>query len=379
MATGNTTTSNLIIPELWVDAVAGAIGGMSVLGKTGACRVETGLPGGAKGGDTVNVPYFGSLGTMADYADGEAIAVSQLSMTNEQATVVRSGIAFNITDMARKLAGYADPYAEGGRQFAAALEQRANAAMVTAANASGLPTAMVVDQYSASTPVRLDRDLLIEAKMRWGDEQDGVSAITGHSAVLKSLLKLKDGDGQPLLRVMKQDMNTGVVEFEGLPPFYTSDLNPVEFPITATGTTPPTVTVTGRALGDYSVRIEITTLGARGTSLFRWSIDAGTTWEESGVATAASVELGDTGLSANFAVGTSATDNVYVCSEPKYSTLLVKQGALVFWTDPPNAEDFRDPLRKATISATDILHVAHRYKRMPGRRKPGVVKIVHNR
>jgi hypothetical protein len=379
MATGNTTSSNLIIPELWVDAIAGAIGGMSVFGKTGACRVETGLPGGVKGGDTVNVPMFGSLGTMGDYADGEAIAVSQLTMTNEQATVVRSGIAFNITDMARRLAGYADPYAEGGRQFAAALEQRANQAMVTAANATGLPTGMVLDQYSSSAPVRLDRDLLIEAKMRWGDEQDGVAAITGHSAVLKSMLKLKDGQGQPLLRVIRQDMNTGVVEFEGLPPFYTSDLNPVEFPITAAGTTPPTVTVDGRALGDYNLRIEITTLGSRGTSLFRWSIDGGTTWEATGVATAADVELGDTGLTAHFAVGTSATDNVYTCSEPKYSTLLVKQGALVFWTDPPNAEDFRDPLRKATISATDILHVAHRYKRMPGRRKPGVVRIVHNR
>lgn len=379
MTTGNTLASNLIVPQLWMDAVAGALGGMSVMGKIGAVRIETGLPGGSIAGNPINVPYFGSLGVMGDYADGEAIAVSQLSMSNEQSSVVRSGIAFNITDFARRMAGYADPYAEGGRQVAAAVEQRANRAAVEAFNASGLPTGMVIDQWSASSPVRLDRDLIIEAKMRWGDEQDGVAGMTVHSAVLKSMLKLKDADGRPLLDVLNQDAKTGVTEFKGLPPIYVSDLNTVEYPITEAGTTPPDVTVTGRALGDYSLRIEITTLGARGTALFRWSIDAGTTWEATGVATAATVELGDTGLTAAFETGTYAVDNVYTCAEPKYSSLLLKQDACLFWADPPNAEMDREVLRKATINATDILHVTHRYKRMPGRRKPGVVRIVHNR
>lgn len=378
MALGYTTSANLIIPELFLEAVAGALPGMSVLGKTGAVRVETGLPGGARPGSPIHVPYFGTLGELRDYADGDAIDVQQLTMTEEQSTVVRSGIAFNITDMSRRLAAYADPYGEASRQFTALVGRRADRAGMGALNAAGLPTPMVLDLHSASSPVYLDRDLVIEGRMRWGDEQDGVAAMVGHSVTLNNLLKLKDGDGAPLLRVVRQDNATGVVEFEGLPPFYASDLAPVEFPITATGTTPPTVTVSGYAYGNFNLRLEITTLGVRGVAIFRWSINGGASWEASNVVTAAEVELGDTGLTANFAAGTYAVDNVYACSEPSYTTNLVKAGAVVFWTDPPNAEDFRDPLRKATISATEILHVTHRYKRMPGRSKPGVVRIKHN-
>jgi len=378
MALGNTTTSNLIIPELFLEAVTGALPGMSVMGRTGAVRVETGLPGGARPGSPIHIPYFGTLGEMRDYADGDAIDVQQLAMTDETATVVRSGIAFNITDMARRLAGYADPYGEAARQFTALVARRADKAAMDALNASGLPTQMVLDVHSSSSPVYLDRDLVTEARLRWGDEQDGVAAIVGHSVTLKNLLKLKDGDGQPLLRVMRQDNATGVLEFEGMPPFYVSDRAPVSFTITAAGTAPPTVTVSGHAYGDINLRIEVTTGGVRGVAVFRWSINGGTTWEATGVSTAAEVELGSTGLTVAFASGAYTNDNVYTCSSPKYTTSLVKTGAMVFWTDPPNAEDFRDPLRKATISATEILHVAHRYKRMPGRTKPGVVQIKHN-
>lgn len=378
MPIGNTTSANLIVPELWLEAVAGALPGMSVLGATGAVRVETGLPGGARPGSPVHVPYFGTLGEMRDYADGAAIDVQQLTMSDETASVVRSGLAFNITDMARRLAGYADPYGEAARQFTALVARRADKAGMDALNASGLPTQMVLDVHSASSPVFLDRDLVTEARLRWGDEQDNVAAIVGHSVTLKNLLKLKDGNGQPLLRVMKQDNATGVVEFDGMPPFFASDRAPVAFAITSAGTSPPAVTVAGEAYGDINLRIEITTTGARGAADFRWSINGGTTWEATAVLTAATVELGTTGLTATFPTGTYTNDNVFTCTSPEYTTSLVKTGAVVFWTDPPNAEDFRDPLRKATISATDILHVTHRYKRMPGRSKPGVVRILHN-
>ena len=86
--------------------------------------------------------------------------------------------------------------------------------------------------------------------------------------------------------------------------------------ITAAGTTPPTVTISGTpsSLLAQSLRIEITTGGTRGTALFRWSLDGGTTWVASGVATAASVALGTSGITAAFATGTYATDNVYTAT-----------------------------------------------------------------
>lgn len=378
MPIGNTTTSNLIIPELWLEAVAGALPGMSVMGRTGAARIETSLPGGVRPGTPVNVPYFGSLGRMRDYADMAAIDVSQLTMTDETSDVRRAGIAVNMSEMARRLAGYADPYGEAAKQFTAAVADKANTALIEAANAAGLPSQMIVDVHSTSAPVYLDRDLAITGRMRWGDEQDAIAGMTVHSVTLKTMLSLKDGDGQPLLRVVEQDDTTGVTRFEGLPPVFPSDLNPVEFPITATGTAPPTVTISGYAFGDYDLRIEVTGAGVRGVAAFRWSTNAGATWEETGVVTAASVELGTSGLVAAFAAGTYATDNVYVCHDPAYTSLLLKRDSLLFWSDPPVDDELRSPLQFAVLRAVNQLYVVHRYKRMPGRTRPGVVKLRHN-
>lgn len=87
--------------------------------------------------------------------------------------------------------------------------------------------------------------------------------------------------------------------------------------VAAAGTTPPTVTVAettsgsvSLATGTGSYRIEITTGGARGVAVFRWSDDGGETYT-SAVTTAATVALSN-GITATFATGTDyATDNVY--------------------------------------------------------------------
>ena len=86
--------------------------------------------------------------------------------------------------------------------------------------------------------------------------------------------------------------------------------------LTATGTLPPTVALSGRpTLGSLEIVIEITTPGALGAAVFQWSPDGGATWA-SGVVTAATVALWGTGLVANFAVGTYGADNVYAASTP---------------------------------------------------------------
>jgi len=72
----------------------------------------------------------------------------------------------------------------------------------------------------------------------------------------------------------------------------------------------PTVTITGQPAAAYRGVIKITTPGARGVALFEWSTDNGATWT-TGVTTAASVVLGATGLTANFAVGTYVLNEYY--------------------------------------------------------------------
>lgn len=81
-----------------------------------------------------------------------------------------------------------------------------------------------------------------------------------------------------------------------------------------TGTAPPTVSHTGTVPVDLGLRVEITaTAGSRASTTFRWSANNGSTWT-SGVAAAASVDLGN-GVSLQFAgAGGDVynTDQVYV-------------------------------------------------------------------
>jgi hypothetical protein len=89
------------------------------------------------------------------------------------------------------------------------------------------------------------------------------------------------------------------------------------------GLTPPTVTLTGRpTLGSYLVQIQITTVGALGAAIFKWSSDGGVTWT-SDVLTAAQVTLGSTGMAALFSdVGTYDTSNAYSAAPPVPETIL---------------------------------------------------------
>lgn len=88
--------------------------------------------------------------------------------------------------------------------------------------------------------------------------------------------------------------------------------------VTAAGTTPPTITLSGTPAAAYTMKIEVTTGGAIGTMVFRWSSDGGTTWT-SGVNSAATpIALGSTGVSVTFPAGTYATDNTYTFTTKKF-------------------------------------------------------------
>jgi len=84
------------------------------------------------------------------------------------------------------------------------------------------------------------------------------------------------------------------------------------------------VTLSGRpTLGSYLMILQVTTGGALGTAIFKWSSDGGYTWT-TGVTTAATVLLGSTGMTANFpSVGvTYDTSNAYAAAPPVPETIL---------------------------------------------------------
>lgn len=377
MTTGYTLSSGFLNPQVLVDTVDGYIIGNPVMGKTGAVVMNTSLPDTARGGDTVTVPYFTGPGEFADYNDGDAIAITQIGNSNDTATVVRSGLAVNVTDMTRQLRAYSNPLERAAAMIGQAAIYRLDKAAVDAASADGLPAFMDINVYSATSPQYFDRDLYLAARGAFGDEVRGLAAGAVHSVTANRMLKLKASNGQPLLNVVRQDMDAGMIEFEGMAPLFISDRLPVAYTVTSAGTTPPTVTVSGYPAGDYNIRIEITGGGTLGNAVFRLSVDGGTTWALTSQTTAALWTDDQYGLNVVFASGTYATDNVYT-TKATYTSLLLKKGAIVSWSAKLNAEDWRDPLRKATVHSAEILHVTKRYSRLPGMRRPGVVRIKHN-
>lgn len=284
-----TTRSQLIIPEVLQDAIRGEFQKVVALNGTGAAVVSPTLPGGLRGGDTVKVPYFGVLGELEDVAEGTPLTPTALTMTSETATVQHSGKAFEITEWAQLAAAYADPYAEAARQLREAVTRRIDKALIDAA----VTTTLVKDVYSAVSPRTLDYDVVIDAKLLWGDEQSDIALLVVHSKVFGDLLRLKDTTGRPLVNA--DATGADLPRFAGIP-VRVSDRLPV-----------------------------------------------------------------------------SADD------PPKYTSLIVKRGALAAWYGgEPEVQTDRDILVDSRIAAVHVYWVAHRYSRMPGSTRTGVVKIVTN-
>lgn len=98
--------------------------------------------------------------------------------------------------------------------------------------------------------------------------------------------------------------------------------------VVASGTSPPTVTLSGTAAATVTgVRIEITTAGTLGVAAFKWSSDNGDNYT-TGVLTGASVVLGASGITAAFAAGTySVTTNTPSYADQYVSYPVISQQA----------------------------------------------------
>lgn len=232
-----TTRSDLIIPEVLADAVAGAWPNRIALYGTDAVVESRTLPGGVRGGDKVKVPYFGILGEFEQVAEGTPLTVTKLTMTSEEAVVRRAGKAFEVTSWAQMAAMYADPYAEAVRQIVEGARREFDRALVAAASDT---TGGGVATQDASTGT-ITYDALVDALAQFGDAQADVAAVVVHSKVLADLRKLKDTTGQPLFVDAQQG---GLPRVMGLP-LIVSDRAPV---ITGTPTKYVTLIVRRGAL-----------------------------------------------------------------------------------------------------------------------------------
>jgi HK97 family phage major capsid protein len=278
-----TTRSNLVIPEILADAVAAGWPDRIALYGSAAVVESSTLPESARGGDTVKVPFFGSIGEFEDVAEGDALTPYTLTMTSETSTVLRAGKAVELTTWAQMAAMYADPYAEASRQIIEGARRKFDSALIRAAAATG-----AID-HDASTAT-ITYDAIVDALQLWGDQGQDVAAFVVHSKVAGDLRKIKDTNGLPLFTDAQQG---GLPSVLGLP-LIISDRAPV---------------ITGTPV--------------------------------------------------------------------RYMSLLIKPGALALWYNRiPTIEIDRDILADATILATNVYYVAHRYSRLPYSDKAGVVRLI---
>jgi hypothetical protein len=400
-----TTVSDVFQPEILTEAVQGVFGQKTAfmgsrLAALGAVVVEGTMPEGGPDaiGVTVKVPYFGTLGEFVNNPDGSSITPSKIAQTSENATVTRDSLAFEVSRWAQGNAAVnpnvGDPYEESARQAMVAAERAMDKRIITAASASGV---FIKDVYSATAPVTISWDLVVDAKTEgWGDEQDDIVAMLVHSHTHKDMLKLKDGAGRPLL--IESQVGGGPVDrFCGLP-VVISDRVPVTgstmSAVVSSGTTPPVATLAGTPLGTWKLHIDCMLSHASATEI-RFSTDGGNTWSANIAAADDGVPValidtatdslvgvnGKTGLTVAFAAGTFNSDNLWTATTSlKTMSLILKRRALAFWYNR-NAlamETDKDIKAHTNLGAMHLYAAAHRYRRLPGGTKAGVVQLVHN-
>lgn len=190
MATGTTTTADLIIPEVWADAVAPVILGRTVWAQLADTDDQlVGSPG-----ETVIFPKFDYIGDAEDLTEGVAMDTTKLSMSDSRATIKEAGKAVELTDSAT-LAAIGNPNSQAQTQLALAVARKIDTDLKLAAervvtgssdpenpNTAPLNVATVADRFSWAAYVAGTQLL--------GDEYtpDDLAGLVIHSAQMGSLM-----------------------------------------------------------------------------------------------------------------------------------------------------------------------------------------------
>jgi hypothetical protein len=403
MTSARTTTSDVFTPEVLTDTIQSAFAKQdafmgSDLAAMGAVVINDTLTerGGDRIGSTIRIPRFGTLGDwVANDTDGDAVETSKVGQATETGTVQRFSKAFETTAWASWAVPGTDPYTSATQDMVRGATRAMDTACISAAVATG---ALTYNVYSASTPVKIDNDVITDACAKyWGDETDNEeTALLIHSKTKADLLKQKDANGQQL-GLISLDPATGKMRYFGRR-VIVSDKCPL------TGSSMPAMTLesgdnaptlTGTPTGAWDLKIEILTSGALGTAVFRFSTDGGTTWSAN-ITTTASTGIneltdtaadslvgfnGATGLTATFASHSYTDGDIFTSKATlKVTSLLVKPRSLAFWYNRAALalETDKDILRDSKLGASHLYYVAHRYARRPGGTKPGIIQVTHN-
>ena len=209
MASSSTTLkSDLIIPEVLADMIAGEFQGNLAIARSDMVRVAENLM--ASGGDSVKIPRWSAISDADDLTEDQALVAEVLGTGADTADVVGAGKLVEISDQAL-LAAHGDPMREIARQYGILIARKIDAALVEEAETTTL---------SKTVEAAIDADAIIDAKAKFGDAQTDLAGLILHSEQYAALLKNDDFKSSAVYGDLNGALATGAVgTILGMPVF----------------------------------------------------------------------------------------------------------------------------------------------------------------
>src|SRR5262245_30654216 len=126
----DTTSAQMIVPDVFADMMAAEFLGRVVLGNTAngfvvSADTLVGVPG-----ETVHFPKWGARGELQDLTEGTPMTTEQLTTSDDTAVIKEAGKAAEITDKAL-LVGLGDPLQEIRRQYGILATRKVDGDLIT--------------------------------------------------------------------------------------------------------------------------------------------------------------------------------------------------------------------------------------------------------
>lgn len=220
-----TNTGDVFIPQVAEDAIIKGMAGMRILYGSPAVIVRNALEstGKLQVKKKVDVPFFNDIPEfLDDVPEGGGLSPDKFTMDQEQAITRRAGLRIDMSWWAQACTQQnVDPYTIiSGMVVEKAIRVFERRLITTAKTAT--PSGMVNDVTGVSKT--LDWDVMVDTRLKFGDEEADIALLSVHSKVKGDLLKIKDSVNRPLL---VESLNGGASEiprFQGVP-VKVSDLN----------------------------------------------------------------------------------------------------------------------------------------------------------
>lgn len=127
--TNGTYLANLFNPQVVADLIDSKL--IDRITFAPLAKIDNTLVG--RAGNTVTLPYYSYIGIAQAVAEGTDIPIKQLTQSTKQVTIVKYGIATQLTDEAA-LSGYGDPIGEATNQIVTSIADAVDNQLLAALN-----------------------------------------------------------------------------------------------------------------------------------------------------------------------------------------------------------------------------------------------------